>query len=208
MIGKVIAMIAGNKTLSLGALAGALMGGGGKSVTGGLGGAALALLGSLAFKALGLGGGAGGAKQTSKFAGLESIDALAAGLRAPETEEEQQQVDAVADLIVRAMINAAKADGEVDEAELERITGKLASDGLSGAEQESLAARLHSPLETDAIVADVTSVQVAAQVYAASLMAIDLDTQAERDYLAGLAAKLQLDADVVSNLHQSVGVES
>ncbi|MFM7843046.1 MAG: tellurite resistance TerB family protein [Planctomycetota bacterium] len=206
MIGKVIAMIAGNKTLSIGALAGALLGGGGKSVTGGMGGAALALLGSLAFKALGLGGG-GGAKKVSKLAGLDDINPLTAGLRAPETEEEQQQVAAVADLIVRAMVNAAKADGEVDESELARITGKLASDGLSGADQEALAAQLHGPMETDAIVAEVSSIQVAAQVYAASVMAIDVDTPAEREYLASLAQKLQLDADVVADLHHSVGLQ-
>ena len=46
---------------------------------------------------------------------------------------------------------------------------------------------------------------VAAQVYAASLLAIQVDTPAERDYLRGLAQRLGLAPDVVGQLHAALG---
>jgi uncharacterized membrane protein YebE (DUF533 family) len=45
----------------------------------------------------------------------------------------------------------------------------------------------------------------AAEVYAASLLAIDVDSEAERAYLRNLAAALRLDAGVVSFLHRTTG---
>jgi uncharacterized membrane protein YebE (DUF533 family) len=46
----------------------------------------------------------------------------------------------------------------------------------------------------------------AAQVYAASLFAIDVDTDAERNYLDRLAALSGLDATVVNQIQSSLGV--
>jgi uncharacterized membrane protein YebE (DUF533 family) len=43
-------------------------------------------------------------------------------------------------------------------------------------------------------------------VYAASLLAIEVDTQAERDYLQRLADGLGLDSGVVQRLHTTLGV--
>jgi uncharacterized membrane protein YebE (DUF533 family) len=48
---------------------------------------------------------------------------------------------------------------------------------------------------------------VAAQVYAASLLAIDVDTQAEEDYLLQLAAQLNLDATTCRQIHDALGVK-
>jgi uncharacterized membrane protein YebE (DUF533 family) len=46
---------------------------------------------------------------------------------------------------------------------------------------------------------------VAAEVYAASLLAVELDTEAERKYMADLAGKLKLNDNVVRQLHAAVG---
>jgi uncharacterized membrane protein YebE (DUF533 family) len=46
---------------------------------------------------------------------------------------------------------------------------------------------------------------VAAQIYAASLLAIQVDTQEERDYLRVLAGKLGLEPAVVAQLHGALG---
>ena len=115
-------------------------------------------------------------------------------------------MQAFAELIVKAMVNAAKADGRIDEGELKRITGNLEKDGISAREQELLDAELREPMDTDGLVRAVPSPQVAAQVYAASLLAVELDTDAEKKYLAELAGKLGLDANVVRHLHSAVGV--
>jgi uncharacterized membrane protein YebE (DUF533 family) len=181
-------------TGSLGALAGALFGGGGSAMKGALGGTALAVLGSLAMKAL---AGRGGSSPNSQ---------LMAGLRAPENDHEVREVQNVAELTVRAMLNAAKADGQIDREEIRNIIGKASEDGLSQAEQDFISAEIKKPMETDALVSAVPNQQVAAQVYAASLLAIEVDTDAERRYLQKLASDLRLDPSVVSNLHSSLGV--
>jgi uncharacterized membrane protein YebE (DUF533 family) len=102
-------------------------------------------------------------------------------------------------------VNAAKADGSVDENEMQRIVGNLEKDGIGSEERELVLAELRKPMDTDAIVRGVTSPQVGAQVYAASLLAIDLDTDVEKRYLADLAGKLRLDKNVVRSLHRAVG---
>ena len=178
----------------LGALAGAIFGRGAK---GAVGGGALALLGSLALKAL---QGAQGGKKPQ----LDPSTQLEAGLRPPANHQEQERVESQAELLVAAMANAAKADGQIDQREIEHITGKVQADEAS---RRRLMEELRQPMDTDRIVrAANNNPQLAAQVYAASLLAINVDTEAERRYLADLAAKLRLDPAVVQNLHDALGV--
>jgi len=108
-------------------------------------------------------------------------------------------------LILRAMIAAAKADGQVGEDEIERIVGRLAADGLSADEKRFLTEEFRRPLDVAALVAEVPNPAVAAEVYAASLLAIDLDTQAELDYLRQLSRALGLDNETVARLHEITG---
>jgi uncharacterized membrane protein YebE (DUF533 family) len=138
---------------------------------------------------------------------IDDVDAIIAGLRKPANTQEQQQLLDVATLTVKAMINAAKADGRIDEQETQRLVGKLQEDGVSEAEQRFVAEEMRKPLETDAIVRAVhNNQQLAAQIYTASLMAIQVDTDAERRYLAELASKLGMNQQVVALLHGSVGL--
>lgn len=101
----------GNLALGgLGALAGALLGGGKKSMGGALGGGLMAVLGAMAFKAL-------------KGSGAQA-PAVPLGLREPQTEAEKDELEHDAELLLRAMIDAAKADGRIDD---EEIRGTSAS---------------------------------------------------------------------------------
>jgi uncharacterized membrane protein YebE (DUF533 family) len=184
----------------LGALAGAILGGGDNSVKGAVGGGALALLGSIALQAL------RSIQQKSQPHELDSGAKLAAGLRAPENAQEAEHVASITDLTVRAMINAAKADGRIDEDEMQKVVGELQEGGISAAEREYLLAEVRKPANTDEIVRAVPNQQVAAQVYAASLLAIEADTPAERTYLQGLARDLRLDPRVVEQMHATLGV--
>ena len=61
---------------------------------------------------------------------------------------------------------------------------------LSGAERAFLFDELARPLDTDGLVAEATSPAIAAQIYAASLLAIDPDRPAEQVYLRDLADRL------------------
>jgi uncharacterized membrane protein YebE (DUF533 family) len=194
---------AGGKSLAaggLGALLGAVLGGGGKSAKGALGGGALALLGSIALQAL------RGSQGKSQPEELGSAETLAAGLREPQNAQEAQEVQSITDLTVQAMVNAAKADGRIDEDEMQKIVGELQEDGVTQAEREYLLAEVRKPLNTAEIVRAVPNRQVAAQLYTASLLAIEVDTPAEQTYLQNLARDLKLDAQVVRQIHSTLGM--
>ena len=67
--------------------------------------------------------------------------------------------------------------------------------------------QLQSPMATDAIVTGVRGrPELAAQVYSVSLMAIEVDTPAEREYLDRLAASMGLTPEVAQNIEQLVGM--
>jgi uncharacterized membrane protein YebE (DUF533 family) len=187
----------------LGSLAGALFGGGGGATRSTAGAGGMAVLGGLALEALRRMGGAGGAAQSLD---IDDATRLVAGLRQPANAEEEQQVMDVANLTVKAMINAAKADGRIDETETERIVGKLKEGGIDEEEQRFVAAEMRNPMDMDGIVRAVPNQQVAMQIYAASLLAIEVDTDKERRYLQDLAAALRLDGTAVGHLHSALGV--
>lgn len=181
----------------LGALAGALLGGGGDSIKGALGGTAMALLGSLAMQAL------QGSRDSGDAAPPEPPPT---DFRPPANPAEEQAQEAQAMLILRAMINAAKADGHVDESELQNIVGRLREAGADPEAEQFVRDAFHQPMETDAIIRDANDPVVAAEVYAASVLAIEVDTFEERNYLSGLARGLNLDEAVTARLHASLGV--
>jgi uncharacterized membrane protein YebE (DUF533 family) len=185
--------LSGGQIGGLGALAGALLGGGGGAVKGAAGGSAMAMLGALAVNAL-QSRGATGSMPGAAFAANVPADQMRAATAA-DTEK----------LIVKAMISAAKADGTIDQREMERIAGKVGSEGVSPEERTMLLEELQRPLDIGALVAEVSCPVVAAEVYAASLLAIDIETQAEVDYLRDLARRLGLDAATVARLHDLTG---
>jgi uncharacterized membrane protein YebE (DUF533 family) len=185
----------------LGALIGSILGGGGKSAKGAIGGGALALLGSIALQAL-----RGASAEKSAPQEIDSAGKLAAGLRAPESPKEEQEVQSILDLTVKAMINAAKSDGRIDEDEMQKFVGEMQEDGISQEEREYLLTEVRKPMCTEEIVRAVPNRQVAAQVYAASLLAIEVDTPAEKAYMQKLARDLKLDAPIVSQIHTTLGL--
>ncbi len=106
--------------------------------------------------------------------------------------------------LIAAMVAAAKADGRVDEDEKGRLLARLEEVGAGEAERAYLAAELERPLDLDALVARVEGPVQAAEVYAASVAAIEADTIAEQGYLALLAARLGLPADLIRDIHARV----
>jgi uncharacterized membrane protein YebE (DUF533 family) len=177
----------------LGALAGALLGGGGKSMGGALGGGAMALLASMAFKAL-----QGSSTETPS---------VPIGLAEPKTDADRQALEQHAELIVKAMINAAKADGQIDPGEVKRIVGKLQEDGIQESDQQFLIAEMQKPMETQQLITAAQGRQdVAAQIYAASLLAIEVDTPVEKQYLDQLASGLGLTPEVTQQIRGFAGV--
>ena len=102
--------------------------------------------------------------------------------------------------LIKAMIGAAKADGKVDAAEQVRISEQIEALGLDESVATSLKDELAKPLDAAAIAALADSPAAAAEIYLASRMVLDVDRQAERDYLNDLAAAMKLDGAVVNQL--------
>lgn len=107
-----------------------------------------------------------------------------------------------AKLMIRAMIMAAKSDGEIDAEERTKIL-----DHLTDASQEEIdfvQAELDAPVDPVALAKDATE-DTKGKIYAAALMAISVDTAAEQNFLKALAAALQLDAVQQTEIHQAMG---
>ena len=194
-----------NKTLAtggLGALAGALLGGDSGSLKGALGGGGLALLASLAMQAF--------KNMNQQPAGAPAMgiagNELPLGMRAPANAEEEQTLESTAELALKGMINAVKADGKIDAAEAEKLTSRLKDAGIDEQDRQQFLNELRRPLDLDGLVAAIPNEAVAAQVYAASLFAITVDTPAEREYMAQLAQRSGLNASIVNQLHTAVGI--
>ena len=104
-----------------------------------------------------------------------------------------------------AMIAAARADGKLDGQERRAIFDGLARVDLPEAERAQLYAALERPADLEWLVKQATCPERAAEIYAASLLAIEVDTPAERGYLAMLAARLELPDELVAKLHAEAG---
>ncbi|MEP1586532.1 MAG: tellurite resistance TerB family protein [Tateyamaria sp.] len=114
--------------------------------------------------------------------------------------------EAAAALMLRAMIQAAKSDGSFDDAEQEKLMGQLGGD-VDAEEAAFVRAEMQRPVDVNALVAEVPQ-GLGPQVYAMSLLAIDLDSQAEAKYLHSLAQGLGMEAAAVNDVHAQLGVPS
>ncbi len=185
----------------LAALAGAFLGGKSGVPNGALGGGALALLASLAMATL-------KGKDDAQPApdGDDPAQDAPLGLREPQTPGEEQELQNKATLIISAMISAAKADGAIDEKETQRIVGKLEGSGADPQARQFIADEMLKPMDMNALIQRARTPQVAVEVYAASLLAIEVDTPGEQDYLRRLAEGLRLDPATVQRVQQTLGV--
>lgn len=118
------------------------------------------------------------------------------------------QTEELGKTLVRAMIAAAKADGQIDAEEKDRIFKRLETMQLTAEEKAFVFDELSSPLDIDAVVARADTPEHAAEIYAASLVAMVPDTPTERAYLETLSTKLNLAPALVAEIHRTAGLES
>ena len=153
-------------------------------------GAAAAGLGGL-MSAFGAGM-AGGAEQSGAM-----IDAMTG------TTVASDSMEANAKLMIPAMIQAAKADGEIDADERAKIMEHLGE--ASADERAFIEAELAAPVDPMALAKD-TGEQMGAQIYAAALMTMRVDKVSEVEYLNQLANGLGLSSETRERVHAAMGV--
>lgn len=108
--------------------------------------------------------------------------------------------------LIRAMIAAAKADGTMDSTELKTVIDTVEASDLTPTDKSDILRALNEDIGVDTVAAMATCPEVAAELYGASLVAIDIDTPAEQAYLSMLAAKMGLSRDMVAALHEAAEV--
>ena len=196
-------MLGGNSNRGgAGGMLGSLLGGAGGSAAqqGGLG----AILGSLA------GGAMGGNTQNSNSAmsnqGGDSIADLLGSVMGGQTQPEQIQatdeMNQQAEVLLKAMLYAAKCDGQIDQTEQDRIVSQLGE--ISDEEAEFVRREMSSPMDLEGFVRSVPR-GMEQQVYFMSLTAIDLDSKEEAQYLHQLAQALNISQQASNAIHDQVG---
>jgi hypothetical protein len=119
----------------------------------------------------------------------------------PQTTPTAQQEE-FAGVLLRALIQAAKADGRIDAGEKEQLMKHLGD--LDRSEVDFVNAELAKPVDVAGLARDVPS-GAAAQVYTMSVMGIDLDTNKEARYLQELSQALGMSPGAVNAIHERLG---
>ena len=193
-LGGLLGGAAGGAGGGLGGLLGGLTGGGqqGGAQQGGAGG----MLGQI------MGGGAQGGAGAGGLGGLLGQAMGQAQGQAPAQQPQQAENDQAA-LMIRAMVNSAKADGQIDEQEQQNIVGKLGGD-IGPEEAEFIRNEMAAPLDVQGFIKSIPR-GMEQQVYLISLMAINLDSKPEAEYLDQLAKGLNISEQDSNALHAEVG---
>ena len=118
----------------------------------------------------------------------------------PETQPSAEDEQA-SGVLLSAMLQAAKADGEIDTEEKAAIMEHL--DDATEEEMAFIKQQLNAPVDPEGLARSVPD-GMQQQAYAMSLLAIDLDNQNEAKYLDTFAKALNLDANTVNGIHSQM----
>jgi len=116
---------------------------------------------------------------------------------------DRKEAEDHAALIIRAMINAAKSDGSIDQTEQEKVIAKLGD--VTQDEIDFVKKEFAAPLDVQGFARSIPR-GMEQQIYAVSLMAIDLDKNSEAQYLADLAQGLGISPQLANQMHDKFGV--
>ncbi len=205
IVAKGVGKMLGGGGSSGGGLGGLLGGltGGNKSNTGSTGGLG-DLLGGLSGKSGGGGLGGilnslGGNSGSQTGGGLGGL--LNNALQGNDSSASADQ-DSQAEVMLRAMISAAKSDGELDDEEKRKITEHLGD--ATQEEIDFVRQELEAPLDTQGLIKSVPR-GMEEQVYFMALLAIDLDSNHEAHFLDELAKGLNISNQTCNQIHEKLG---
>jgi len=106
--------------------------------------------------------------------------------------------------IIRVMIAAAKADGNMDDAEMQKIMGHVDQGGMSGEEKMLLMREMAASHDATSIASGAKTPEEGAEVYLAALLVCDSQCAAELQFLDKLAIALKLEPAFTQNLQNEL----
>jgi len=155
---------------------------------GGMNYAALASLGMAAFQAY-------QAWQRQQASAPQQAFQTVDQLQGPEAEAHSHA-------LLRALIAAAKADGEIDDQEQQMISAEIGRHTDDPQLQQWLDTEVAKPLSAADFAEYAHDPALASEIYLASVMLVNDQQAAERAYLDELAGQLQLDPQLQLHLEQ------
>ncbi|WP_248749779.1 tellurite resistance TerB family protein [Pseudomonas sp. MWU15-20650] len=185
-------------------------GGGLGGLLGGLGG----LLGGTSAPASGTTPARGGGMNYAALAslGMAAFQAYEAWQRQQATAPQQAiqtvdqldgaQAEAHSHAVLRALIAAAKADGKIDDQEQQMISAEIGRHTDDPQLQQWLDAEVAKPLNAADFAQYADDPALASEIYLASVMLVNDQQAAERNYLDELAGQLRIDPQLQLHLEQ------
>ena len=117
--------------------------------------------------------------------------------------EVDQSGEQQAEVMLRAMVAAAQADGQIDASEQKNIIGALQAQ-LDGPELEEFRQMLATPVSIDEVLESVEDPATAFNVYLVSAMTIDQDNIREQQYMDALAQKLGISEQAAQMIESQI----
>jgi len=118
--------------------------------------------------------------------------------------EQPAPVQERAERLVRAMIFAAKSDGNIDAEEQRNITARIKELNIGPDAQTLVNKCLAEPLNPELIAKGVTSAEEALELFTLSCAIINVDHFMERSYLDALARALRIPDDIKNDIETKI----
>ena len=116
----------------------------------------------------------------------------------PINELDETEANARSEVLLKAMIAAAKADGHINNKEITAIEEQIVKLSLSENVAQLLQEEIKKPLDVKEVAALAENQAMAAEIYLVSAVVTDKENSMEKDYLSELAKEMRLpDALVV-----------
>ncbi len=119
-----------------------------------------------------------------------------------EAESSERDYNSDVYILLKAMVNASKSDGIIDEIEEKRIMEFMGD--MTNMQRLFVEKEMRASLDIQSFIKEVPK-GMEKQVYYMSLFAIDLDVASEMVYLDTLSKGLKLTNDEINNIHESLG---
>jgi len=133
-------------------------------------------------------------------AGQEVKDMAANAKVIPINELNKEEANARSEVLLKAMIAAAKADGHINNKEIIAIEEQIKKLGLTDKVASILQEEIKKPLDVKEVAALAESQAMAAEIYLVSAVVTDKENSMEREYLSELAKNMLLPDALVAQL--------